>query len=84
MWHRTSSAGAARRSTAARLVTPVTWASQRVRKRIEEAFGWSKDSRPLRKRRVRGFHNAGFIATLTLGCHTLLRAAKLLPESLIT
>jgi transposase len=58
--------------------------SQRIRKRIEEAFGWSKDGRPLRKMRVRGFRNAGFMATLTLGCHSLLRVAKLLPEPLIT
>jgi transposase len=58
--------------------------SQRIRKRIEEAFGWSKDGRPLRKMRVRGFRNAGFMATLTLGCHSMLRVAKLLPEPLIT
>lgn len=58
--------------------------SQRIRKRIEEAFGWSKDGRPLRKMRVRGFRNAGFMATLTLGCHSLLRVAKLLPEPRVT
>ena len=58
--------------------------SQRIRKRIEEAFGWSKDGRPLRKMRVRGFRSAGFMATLTLGCHSLLRVAKLLPEALVT
>ena len=58
--------------------------SQRIRKRIEEAFGWSKDGRPLRKMRVRGFRNAGFMATLTLGCHSMLRVAKLLPEPLVT
>jgi len=54
--------------------------SQRVRKRIEEAFGWSKDGRPLRKMRVRGFRNAGFMALLTIGCHSLVRVARLLPE----
>jgi len=55
-------------------------ASQRIRKRIEEAFGWGKDGRPLRKMRVRGFRNAGFMTVLTIGCHSLVRVAKLLPE----
>jgi transposase len=55
-------------------------ASQRIRKRIEEAFGWAKDGRPLRKMRVRGYRNAGFMSVLTIGCHSLVRVAKLLPE----
>jgi transposase len=55
-------------------------ASQRIRKRIEEAFGWGKDGRPMRKMRVRGFRNAGFMTVLTIGGHSLLRVAKLLPE----
>ena len=54
-------------------------ASQRLRKRIEEMFGWGKDSRPLRKMRVRGMANVTFMATLTLGCNSLLRVAKMLP-----
>ena len=58
--------------------------SQRIRKRIEEAFGWSKDGRPLRKMRVRGFRNAGFMTLLTIGCHSLVRVAKLLPEPTVT
>jgi hypothetical protein len=58
--------------------------SQRIRKRIEEAFGWSKDSRPLRKMRVRGYRNAGFMALLTIGCHSLVRVARLLPEPVQT
>jgi hypothetical protein len=32
--------------------------------------------------RVRGFCNAGFMAMLTIGCHSLVRVAKLLPEPL--
>jgi transposase len=55
-------------------------ASQRIRKRIEEAFGWAKDGRPMRKMRVRGYRNAGFMTVLTIGCHSLLRVAKMLPE----
>ena len=58
--------------------------SQRIRKRIEEAFGWGKDARPMRKMRVRGYRNAGFMALLTIGCHSLLRVAKLLPEPVPT
>jgi hypothetical protein len=54
--------------------------SQRIRKRIEEAFGWGKDGRPMRKMRVRGYRNAGFMTVLTIGCHSLLRVAKLLPD----
>lgn len=55
-------------------------ASQRLRKRIEEIFGWSKDGRALRKMRVRGLPTVRFMATLTLSCNTLLRVAKLLSE----
>jgi transposase len=55
-------------------------ASQRIRKRIEEAFGWGKDGRPMRKMRVRGYRSAGFMTVLTIGCHSLLRVAKLLPD----
>jgi transposase len=59
-------------------------ASQRIRKRIEEAFGWSKDGRALRKMRVRGYRNAGFLTLLTIASHSLLRVAKLLPEPVAT
>ena len=58
--------------------------SQRLRKRIEEIFGWSNDGRALRKMRVRGLKNAAFMATLTIGCNSLLRVAKLLPEPVPT
>lgn len=58
--------------------------TQRIRKRIEEAFGWGKDGRPMRKMRVRGFRNAGFMTLLTIGCHSLVRVAKLLPEPVPT
>jgi hypothetical protein len=34
----------------------------------------------MRKMRVRGFRSAGFMTALTIGCHSLLRVAKLLPE----
>jgi transposase len=52
--------------------------SQRIRKRIEECFGWCKDGRPLRKMKVYGKHNVEFVTTLTVGIYTLLRVTKLL------
>ena len=55
-------------------------ASQRIRKRIEEMFGWGKDGRALRKMRVRGMAHVRFVATFTLACNSLLRVAKLLPH----
>jgi transposase len=53
-------------------------ASQRVRKRIEECFGWSKDGRPLRKMKVYGKSRVEFLTTLTVGIYTLLRVTNLL------
>jgi transposase len=53
-------------------------ASQRIRKRIEECFGWSKDGRPLRKMKVYGKRKVAFLTTFTVGIYTLLRVAKLL------
>ena len=52
--------------------------SQRIRKRIEECFGWGKDGRPMRKMKVVGKEKVTFLATLTVGCYTLLRLTKLL------
>lgn len=52
--------------------------SQRIRKRIEECFGWCKDGRPLRKMKVYGKPKVEFITTLTVGIYTLLRVSKLL------
>jgi hypothetical protein len=61
---------------------PADRVSQRVRKRIEEAFGWCKDGRPMRKMRVHGYRNAGFMtrALLTIGCHNLLKSGEALPD----
>ena len=53
-------------------------ASQRIRKRIEECFGWSKEGRPLRKMKVYGKRKVAFLTTLTVGIYTLLRVTNLL------
>jgi IS5 family transposase len=52
-------------------------ASQRLRKRVEEIFGWGKDGRAMRKMKVRGLAKVSFIASLTVGCYALLRVARL-------
>jgi transposase len=53
--------------------------SQRLRKRIEEAFGWGKDGRPLRKMKHTGRAKVAFMTTLTVGCYLLTRLSRLLP-----
>jgi transposase len=52
--------------------------SQRVRKRIEEAFGWIKTSAGLRKTRHRGTDRVGWMFTLTAAACNLVRLPKLL------
>ena len=53
--------------------------SQRIRKRIEEGFGWGKDGRPLRKMKHTGQSKVAFMTTLTVGCYLLTRLTRLLP-----
>jgi transposase len=53
-------------------------ASQRVRKRIEEAFGWIKTVGGLRKTRHRGNARVGWLFTLTAAACNLVRLPKLL------
>jgi transposase len=58
--------------------------SQRIRKRIEEGFGWAKEGRPLRKMKLCGLANVSFLTTLTIGCYALIRIAKLIaPKTLV-
>jgi transposase len=52
-------------------------ASQRVRKRIEEAFGWIKTVGGLRKTRHRGTERVGWMFTLTAAACNLIRLPKL-------
>jgi Transposase DDE domain len=53
-------------------------ASQRVRKRIEEVFGWKKTVGGLRKTRHRGTDRVGWVFTLTAAAYNLVRIPKLL------
>ena len=52
--------------------------SQRIRKRIEEAFGWIKTSGGLRKTRHRGSARVGWTFTLTAAACNLVGLPKLL------
>jgi IS5 family transposase len=54
-------------------------ASQRVRKRIEEVFGWTKTSAGHRKTRFRGLPRVRFAFTLAAAAYNLIRLPKLIP-----
>jgi transposase len=52
--------------------------SQRIRKRIEEVFGWTKAVAPLRKTRHRGKERVGWQFVFTAAAYNLIRLPKLL------
>lgn len=52
--------------------------SLRIRKRIEEVFGWIKTTGALRKTRHRGTGRVGWIFTLTAAAYNLVRLPKLM------
>ena len=54
--------------------------SQRLRKRIEEGFGWMKTSAGLAKTRHRGIDRVGWMFTLTAAAYNLVRLPKLIGE----
>ena len=51
--------------------------SERVRKRIEEVFGWTKAAAGFRKTRHRGLARVGWMFTLTATAYNLVRLPKL-------
>jgi transposase len=55
--------------------------SQRIRKRIEEAFGWIKTVAGQRKTRFRGVARVGFAFTFAAAAYNLVRLPKLLQEA---
>ena len=55
--------------------------SQRIRKRIEEAFGWAKTVAGLRKMRHRGLPKVGWQFTLAMAAYNLVRLPKLLAQT---
>ena len=54
--------------------------SQRVRKRVEEIFGWIKTVGNFRRTRYRGVERTSFAAYLVGAAYNLLRIAKLRPS----
>ncbi len=52
--------------------------SLRIRKRIEEAFGWAKTVAGLRKARHRGLPKVDWQFTLAMAAYNLVRLPKLL------
>jgi transposase len=52
--------------------------SQRVRKRIEEAFGWAKTIAGLAKTKLRGTERNAFKFTFTMAAYNLVRMPRLL------
>lgn len=52
--------------------------SLRIRKRIEEVFGWSKTVGGLRKTRHKGTDRVGWVFTLTAAAYNLIRLPKLI------
>jgi hypothetical protein len=50
----------------------------RVRKRIEEVFGWIKTTGTLRKTRHKGKDRVGWMFTLTAAAYNLVRLPKLM------
>src|SRR6516164_6434368 len=54
--------------------------SQRIRKRVEEAFGWAKTVAGLRKMRHRGLPKVGWQFTLAMAAYDLVRLPKLLAQ----
>jgi transposase len=55
--------------------------SQRMRKRIEESFGWIKTTAGLAKTRHRGLDRVGWMFTLAAAACNLVRLPKLLTEA---
>jgi hypothetical protein len=51
--------------------------SGRLRKRIEEVFGWTKTAAGFRKTRHRGLAHVGWMFTLTATTYNLVRLTKL-------
>jgi len=55
--------------------------SQRIRKRIEEAFGWIKTVAGLRKTKLRGLPKVDWSFTFAAAAYNLVRAPKLIAQN---
>ncbi|MDA8094156.1 MAG: IS5 family transposase [Betaproteobacteria bacterium] len=61
--------------------TPGYAASQRIRKRIEEAFGWGKTVGGIAKTKLRGIAKVDWQLTFTMAGYNLVRMVRLRPDS---
>ena len=52
--------------------------SQRMRKRIEEGFGWMKTIAGLKKTKYRGLERVGWSFTMAAAAYNLIRLPKLM------
>ena len=52
--------------------------SQRIRKRIEEGFGWIKTIAGLKKTKYRGLERVGWSFTMAAAAYNLMRLSKLM------
>ena len=52
--------------------------SQRIRKRIEEGFGWMKTIAGLKKTKYRGLERVGWSFTMAAAAYNLIRLPKLM------
>jgi len=77
MWPRTSAVGGAVRSTGRTTSWPGYAISQRIRKRVEEIFGWMKTVGGFRKTRYRGLERVDFAGYLVGAAYNLVRLARL-------
>ncbi len=55
--------------------------SQRIRKRIEEVFGWTKSAAGMRQTKFRGIERVGWAFSLTAAAYNLVRLPKLLAQA---
>ena len=55
--------------------------SQRIRKRIEEAFGWMKTIGGMRRPMLRGTERVGWAFTFAAAAYNLVRLPKLMAEA---
>jgi len=58
-------------------------ASLRIRKRIEEAFGWIKTVGGMRKTKFRGLHKVNWAFAFAAAAYNLIRLPKLLTEEIL-
>src|SRR3546814_20308689 len=77
MWLRTPADGA-RPPTGAPPSTPGYAASQRIRKRLEEAFGWIKSVARMRKTKLRGLNQVDWAFAFAVAAYNLVPLPKLL------